>query len=112
MRKNIRHSFYKFFGTTLLSMLLTLLVFGLVVGCGSHPIKPEADNVKVSREEADEECKDLGPVEGTVSTKSGTFEQALENMKIDAARKGANFVKMEATSAYGTATRGNAYFCP
>lgn len=82
------------------------------VGCTSAPIKPEAKNVDVKREAPDtKDCKEIGPVQGSVRTKSGTFDEALEDMKLDAARKGANFIHMEQTSAYGTSTRGTAYFC-
>jgi hypothetical protein len=43
---------------------------------------------------------------------NGTFEQALEDLKSDAALKGANVVKLESTSGTGTAVRGQAYLCP
>ncbi len=82
------------------------------IGCGSHPIKPEGENVKITRDEADEDCREIGPVEGRNTSVKGTFEQALEDLKIDAARKGANFVKIGATSGTGTAVHGVAYFCP
>jgi hypothetical protein len=94
-------------------LILLAAVFAWInVSCSSAPIKPEADNVKVKREAPNlENCKEIGMVQGTVKTKSGTFEQALEDMKLDAARKGANYIHMEQTSAYGTSTRGTAYFC-
>lgn len=93
-------------------LIFSFLVIFLLSSCSSHPVLPEAKDVTVSREEPDEECKNLGPVQGTVQTKNGTPEQALEDMKKDAARKGANYIRMEAQSAYGTSTRGTAYFCP
>lgn len=83
-----------------------------LISCSSTPVVPEAKNVKLSREKAADDCKDLGPVEGTVQTKGGFIDAAIENMKLDAARKGANYIQMETTSAYGTTTRGTAYFCP
>lgn len=96
--------------------LIPLLITGFTIlalaGCGSHPIVPEGKNVKVSRDEPSKDCQDLGAVQGSVQTKSGTVEQAIEDMKLDAARKGANYVKMETASAYGSSTRGTAYFCP
>lgn len=93
-------------------ILLSALLLFVLNGCTSAPIKPEADNVTVKREAPNlKNCKEIGSVQGTVKTKSGTFEQALEDMKLDAARKGANFIHMEQTSAYGTSTRGTAYFC-
>ncbi len=88
-----------------------VLVAGLT-GCSSHPIKPEGENVKITRDEADDDCREIGPVEGRNSSVKGTFEQALEDLKLDAARKGANFVKIGATSGTGTAVHGVAYFCP
>lgn len=81
------------------------------VNCSSHPIKPEGENVKVSRDEADKDCKEIGRVEGRVKTTKGTFEDALEDLKLDAARKGANYVHIQQTGALGQAVSGTAYFC-
>jgi hypothetical protein len=97
--------------------LISALVLGAslaagLAGCGSHPIKPQGENVKITRDDADDDCREIGPVEGRNSSVKGTFEQALEDLKIDAARKGANFVKIGATSGTGTAVHGVAYFCP
>lgn len=83
-----------------------------LISCGSQPIKPAADNVKVSREDAASDCRALGSVEGRNQSVKGTFEQALEDLKLDASRKGANFVRIEQTSGTGTAVRGAAYLCP
>ncbi len=84
-----------------------------IAGCSSSPpIKPEGKNIKVTRDEVDEDCKDLGLVEGRNMSVNGTFEQALEDLKSDAALKGANVVKLESTSGTGTAVRGQAYLCP
>lgn len=95
------------------SMLALAIAFAtLGTGCSSHPIVPEAKNVEVSRNDAGRKCREIGPVQGSVVTAKGTVEQAIENMKLDAARKGANFVRMETTSALGTSVSGTAYFCP
>lgn len=94
------------------SMLFFAAMISLVVGCGSHPIKPASENVKISRDDADSDCREIGAVEGRNQSVKGTFEQALEDLKLDAARQGANFVKIEQTSGTGTAVRGVAYFCP
>lgn len=83
-----------------------------LTGCSSQPIVPEAKNIKLSRESADKDCVEIGKVQGAVSTTSGTIEQAIEDMKLDAARKGANYVRMESTSALGTSVSGTAYQCP
>lgn len=91
------------------SLAIACLYIG---GCSSQPVIPEAKNVKVSRDDADKDCVSLGPVQGSVSTVKGTIEQALEDMKLDAARKGANYVRMETTSALGSSVAGTAYKCP
>jgi hypothetical protein len=91
---------------------LGLILLGLlVVSCSSKPIVPMGENVKVSRQAADKDCVDLGPVRGTVQGTKPNVEKAIENMKQEAANKGANYVKMETASDYGTAVRGTAYDC-
>lgn len=91
---------------------LATAVLVLSTGCGSHPIKPEGSNVKISRDDAAPECREIGAVEGRNQSVKGTFETALEDLKTDAARQGANFVRIAQTSGTGTAVRGTAYFCP
>lgn len=94
------------------AFIATIVMFaGFLASCGSQPIKPEAENVKVTRDKVDDDCKEIGPVEGRNLSAKGTFEHALEDMKLDAARKGANLVKIEQTSGTGTAIRGTAYVC-
>ncbi len=90
---------------------LTLLVMTLMGCSNSHPVKPDADNVKISRESADEDCIEIGPVEGRTLSTSGTLDEALNDLKKDAAFKGANYVQMEQTGAHGQAVRGTAYLC-
>lgn len=83
-----------------------------LVGCMSHEILPEKIEVKVSRDEPSKNCKLVGPVSGTVSKIGENSEKALENLKTDAARKGANFVQYGSASATGTALQGTGYYCP
>ena len=93
-------------------MTTIALALTAVAGCSSKPIIPEAKNVKVARENPSGRCRELGPVQGSVSTVHGTIEQAIEDMRLDAARKGANYVRMESTSAIGTSASGTAFDCP
>ena len=79
--------------------------------CTHQPIVPEARNVKIQRENPSGDCKEIGPVTGKVKTMSGSIEQAIDDMKLDAARKGANYVRMESTGAMGTSASGTAYNC-
>jgi hypothetical protein len=80
--------------------------------CTSQPIIPDAKNIKLARENPSPKCVEIGKVQGSVSSVHGTIEQAIEDMKLDAARKGANYVRMESTSAYGTSASGTAFQCP
>lgn len=93
----------------LLFMAIAMLAFA---GCKSHEVLPDKIEVKVSREAPDEDCKMVGTVSGSTSKIGETSEKALENLKTDAARKGANFVQYESSSAAGTAFKGTGYFCP
>lgn len=82
------------------------------IGCKSHEVLPEKIEVTVSRETPDKDCQQIGPVSGSVSKIGQTSEKALENMKTDAARKGANYVHYQTASAAGTGLQGTGYFCP
>lgn len=90
----------------------SVIAAGLIFsGCKGYEILPDKIEVKVGREVPDDDCREVGPVNGSVSKISGTSEEALENMKKDAARKGANFVLYESASGTGTAMKGIAYSC-
>jgi hypothetical protein len=91
--------------------LIYVLLAGSLFSCSSQPVIPEGENVKVSREAPGENCINLGPVTGTVRGTKPDVEKAIEDMKQEAANKGANYVKMETASSYGTSVRGTAYDC-
>ena len=89
-----------------------LSLFGLFLfSCSSHPVLPKASDIKVSRDEAAKDCKHLGAIEGRTTNVKGTAEDALEDLKQEAVKKGANYVQIETVGAQGTAVRGQAYFC-
>lgn len=90
---------------------LLALVTALAGACSHQAVIPEAKNVKIARENPSGDCVDLGRVTGQVKTMSGTIEQAIDDMKLDAARKGANYVRMESTGAMGTSASGTAFMC-
>ncbi len=94
------------------TLSLLLVLTGLLSSCFSPPIKPEGKNIKVSRMDPGPDCRPLGAVEGRSLKTKSTFEEALEDLKTDAARKGATDVKIESSSGLGTAVRGEAFFCP
>ncbi len=91
------------------TMLSALFAFS---SCSHQAIVPEAKNVKIQREAPSKNCRNLGHVEGNVIHATGKIEDAIEDMKLDAARKGANFVQMGETSALGKNVAGVAYQCP
>jgi hypothetical protein len=92
--------------------LLLLFSISALVACSSQPIIPEAKNIKISRDNPPSDCREIGKVQGSVATSKGTLEDAIEDMKLDAARKGATYVRMESTGSYGTSASGTAYQCP
>lgn len=91
-----------------------LLLSGLVVlaACSSRPLIPESSSVKVSREEPSANCENLGRLQGSVMSQKPKPNEALEDLKKEASRKGANYVKLETYSGYETAVSGTAYNCP
>ena len=92
-------------------LFLLLLLFIFAACSSAPPVKPESKNVEVSRDKADEDCKEIGPVEGRNTSTKGTFDKALEDLKVDAAGKGANYVQIRQTGSMGTSVKGMAYLC-
>jgi hypothetical protein len=93
--------------------LSLFLLLAFVVSCAHHrSVLPDVKEVKVGREPAGDDCKELGPINGTTSSAQGTREQALEDLKREAANKGANYVMIKQYSAYGTSVVGIGYECP
>lgn len=93
-------------------IILSIVFSVFLLSCSSHPVLPEAKDIQVRREDAKANCKSLGAIEGRSTSSKGNAEEALEDLKKDAVRKGANYVKIETMGAQGTAIRGLAYFCP
>lgn len=92
-----------------ISVLCTACV---LASCSSQPIVPSADNIKIKREDPDKACENLGAIEGRNNDLKGNIEKAIEDLKKEAAYKGANYVRMEVTSGLGNSVRGTAFKCP
>ncbi len=90
------------------SLFLSLL---FLAACSSHPVLPKKEDIKVSREAAGENCDSLGSIEGRTTKINGKPEDALEDLKEDAIKKGANYVQIETMGALASTVRGKAYFC-
>ena len=94
-----------------LTVTVLLLMFA-ATGCRSRSLLADAKDVQVSRKEADKDCHEVGTITGTTSSAQGTQEQALADLKKEAANKGANYVQVKEYSSYGTSVTGIAYECP
>lgn len=92
-------------------MKYLFLVF-LLSGCASQmPVLPKSSDIKVSREAPSGDCESLGPIVGNSVDVKADKEAMLEDLKQEAIKKGANYVKVEMLGAQGSAIRGNAYLC-
>lgn len=86
---------------------ITLILFS----CTSKPVLPEKSDIIVSRSEAPLGCENLGAIEGRSNKQNATPEEALEDLKGEAIKKGANFVKIETMGALSSSIRGSAFYC-
>lgn len=94
---------------TRILLLLTVTLF--FAACSSRSIKPDVKEVKLSREAPGKKCKEIGTISGTTMTAKGSQDEAIEDLKKEAANKGANFVWVKQFSSYGTTVTGTAYEC-
>ncbi len=99
----------------------SVIALGLAAGltaCTSMPTTkamsplPQNNNVRVSRVDPDSACKFLSKVEGRTQSVKGTRDEALGDLKQEAANKGANYLVVKQYSDAGTAVTGEAYLCP
>lgn len=94
-------------------LLITLVLFWVFLSaCATNQILPEKIDVRVSRDEPAKDCKPLGLVQGRSTKVNATSEDALTDLKKDAALKGANYVVYETMGAFGGYMRGQGYYCP
>ena len=95
------------------SFFVVLLMLVSAVGCSSRSVLPDQKGVKVSRENpTNEACKEIGTVSGLTLSKVPSEAEALEDLKKEADRKGANYVVVKQYSETGGAVTGVAYECP
>lgn len=96
----------------MLKSILAVLVLAVVFsGCSSHPVLPEKSDIKVSRDNPSDKCKNLGAIEGRSRKVNAKPEDALEDLKEEAIRKGADYVRIETMGAQSATIRGTAFFC-
>lgn len=96
----------------MLKGILSLLVIGFIFSaCSSHPVLPDKNDIKVTRDNPSDKCKNLGPIEGRSTKLNAKPEDALEDLKSEAVRKGADYVRIETMGAQSSTIRGTAFFC-
>lgn len=93
------------------SIFLLVTVSAVFSACSSHPVLPEKDDIKVSRDNPSDKCKNLGSIEGRSTKMNAKPEDALEDLKSEAIRKGADYVRIETMGAQSSTIRGTAFFC-
>ncbi len=90
-------------------------VICLLASCSGKPVVMTEKDVKVSRNSPSSDCKELGMVMGRSLTINSNVEkaveQSIEEMKRDAANKGANYVKIEQIASNTHDVTGIAYDC-
>jgi hypothetical protein len=92
------------------TLLMALAALSLAA-CASRSVLSDSKEVKVSREAPGKDCKEMGTLTGRTASVKGTQEDALEDLKKEAANKGANYVMVKEYSAFGTSVTGIAYEC-
>lgn len=95
-----------------ISISVHVLALITMSACSSMSTLPAEDNVKVSRDDADKGCTFLGKLEGRTISKAATTEDALHDLRKEAANKGANYLVVKEYSGMGTSVTGLAYKCP
>jgi len=90
---------------------LSILAILNLGACASDPKRPDGSNVRVSSENPPKDCDQLDQVVGTSATTGNAYNNALADIKKEAASKMGNYVKIVAVSAHGSAIRGMAYRC-
>lgn len=83
-------------------------LFCLLLGqCQSAPY----EHVQVGEVFPPGHCQEVGQVIGNATTRDGAYEQSMQDLRFNAAQREADYVRIVAVSAYGTAARGIAYRC-
>lgn len=93
----------------MIKYLFAVSVLLMFAACSHKPILDE-DDVKIVREEPSD-CENVGTVTGRTMYANGSREEAIKDMKREAAEKGANYVKFGQQSGTGTVVTGTGYKC-
>jgi hypothetical protein len=78
--------------------------------CASKPLV-DVDDIKLTRDEPKASCQSLGVIDVKSISVKPNEKQMMDEMRTEARKKGADFVKIEGMGAMGTSLRGQAYNC-
>jgi hypothetical protein len=92
--------------------IVWIMAVAMCAACSSKPVTPDAEGVRVSREQPRSGCSEIGRVTGSTQSVHAKPEEALADLKKDASNRGANYVQVFEYSSMGTAVTGMAYICP
>ncbi len=87
-----------------------IILILVLSGCASKPLI-DHDDIKVTRDEPSKSCQDMGAIEVRSISLKVDEKKLLEELKTEARKKGADYVKVETLGAQTTAIRGQAYNC-
>lgn len=82
-----------------------------IISCASPSLTPKSEEVEASRKAPKSSCEEVSRVSGNTTSAKGTAADALEDMKREAAMKGANYVQIGEYSGTGTSVTGLAFKC-
>ncbi|NCN39886.1 hypothetical protein GW916_01420 [bacterium] len=93
---------------------ITVLGLGVamitLIGCSSQPIIPTSDDITLTRKDLPD-CENLGKLTGKTMNATGGKEEALEDIKEQAANKGATHIQIHQYSDMGTSVTGTLFKC-
>lgn len=95
-----------------ISFLIGLFILtALNASCGSRPVIANKSDVRVSKEAPGGSCTDMGTLIGRTMHAAGTREAALDDLKEQAASKGATDIQVHQFSDMGTSVTGTLFIC-
>lgn len=93
-------------------MRKVLALFLFVTACHTVEKFPESKDVNTGANVPNKDCREIGSIRGRANSKTPNMEEALKDLKMEAANKGANYVQIKEKSGYGTEVVGLAFNCP
>jgi hypothetical protein len=88
-----------------------IIFISFLIGCSSKPLL-EVRDIKITRDEPSRSCRSLGVLDIKSLSIRPDEKKMIDEMRNEARKKGANFVRVQEMGALGTSVRGEAFDCP